>query len=105
MHDFNDFGRDRESWVFLIFAMWGGLCHYIGGVRAGKRPLSLFELAGDLAYSAFAGIMAAALCIHFELSEWMTFAVSGMAGHMGSRTIFLLEQALKRKIHRVEDGD
>lgn len=103
MHDLGDLGRDRDSWVFLLFAMWGGLCHYIGGVRAGKRPLSLFELAGDLAYSAFAGILTAAVCEHFQIGEWLTFASVGMAGHMGSRTIFLLEQAIKRRIKKMED--
>lgn len=101
MNGIEDLGNNRESWIFLIFAMWGGLCHYIGGVRAGKRPLSLFELAGDLAYSAFAGVMAVALCEHFEVGEWMTAAVSGMSGHMGSRTIFLLERALKRRISKL----
>lgn len=102
MHDLHDLGRDRESWIFLIFAMWGGLCHYIGGVRAKKRPLSLFELAGDLVYSAFAGVMAVAICQHLDVGEWMTAAVAGMSGHMGSRSIFLLERVLKRRLSRLE---
>ena len=103
MDELNDLGRDRESWIVILFAMWGGFCHYIGGVRSGKRQLSLFELAGDLAYSAFAGIMIAAVCMNFDVGKWMTFAAAGMGGHMGSRTIFLLERALKKRIGKLED--
>lgn len=105
MQDLDELGRNRESWLFLLFAMWGGLCHYIGGVRAGKRPISLFELAGDLTYSAFAGVMIAALCIHFRVDEWMTFAATGMGGHMGSRTIFLLEMYLKKRLEKLHKAE
>ncbi len=97
MHDLDELGRNRESWVFLIFALWGGFCHYISSVRTGKRRFSLLELAGDLTYSGFAGLLAAAVAQHFQLSDWATFAICGMAGHMGSRTVFLLERAIKRK--------
>ena len=103
MHEFDELGRNRESWIFLFFALWGGLAHYIGGVRNGKRQFSLFELAGDLTYSGFAGVIVISLAQHFEFSDWATGAMSGMAGHMGSRSIFLLERAIKRKWFEVEE--
>lgn len=97
LHDFDELGRNRTSWIFLLFALWGGLCHYLAGLRSGQRKFSLYELTGDLSYSGFAGLLAAALAQHLKLSDWATFALCGMAGHMGSRTVFLLERAIRRK--------
>lgn len=97
-------GFDRESIVFLLVGLWGGMCHYVGGVRMGRRKLSLFEIAGDLTYSGFAAVMAAAIAYHVELSYWATIVLCGMAGHMGSRSIFLLERALKKRFGHLDEG-
>lgn len=98
-------GLNWESLIFLAVGLWGGLCHYLGGVRSGRRRLSLFEVAGDLTYSGFAAVMTAAAAHHFELGYWPTIVLCGMSGHMGSRTIFLLERALKRRIGKLDEDD
>lgn len=103
MPERHDLGLDWESAVFLFVGLWGGFCHYVGGVRSGSRRLSLFEVAGDLTYSGFAAVMAAAVSHHFGLSYWPTIVVCGMAGHMGSRSIFLLERALKKRFGKLEE--
>jgi len=88
----------RSSWVFLIFAMWGGAAHYISGLRAGNRPFSIFELLGDLVISGFSGMLAYALCAHLALGDWLTAAAVGVSGHLGSRSVFIIEQYLKRRL-------
>lgn len=102
MHELDELGRTRESWIFLGLALWGGLCHYLGGVRKRKRPLSLFELAGDLTYAGFAGVLGISLAQHFSMSDWTTGLVAGIFGHMGSRSIFLLERWMKEKFGLVD---
>ena len=104
MHDLDELGRNRESWIFVGLAFWGGLCHYLGGVRAGKRRLSLFELAGDLTYAGFAGVLGITLAQHLGFSDWLTGLTAGIFGHMGSRSIFLLERWLRTKF-RITDAD
>lgn len=84
----------RDSWVFIIFAFWGGLCHYIGGVRRGQRKWSLFEVLGDLVVSGFTGSLGFAGAVYLDLNFAATILVVGMSGHMGARSVFLLERYL-----------
>jgi hypothetical protein len=104
MNEFDELGRTRESWIFIGLALWGGLCHYLGGVRSRKRPLSLFELAGDLVYAGFAGVIAIAFAKNFGLNDWQTGLFAGISGHMGSRSIFLFERWLKEKLKLDDPG-
>jgi hypothetical protein len=99
-----ELGWDWQSVSFLLIGLWGGFCHYIGGVRLKTRKLSLFEVAGDLTYSGFAAVMAAAAAHHMQLTYWPTVILCGMAGHMGSRSIFLLERFLRSRYKLLDDG-
>jgi hypothetical protein len=80
------------AWVFIV-SMLGGLASWIRKVRAGiARPFNVAELLGELIVSAFVGMLTYWLCRAVGLNEWATAAAVGIAGHMGSRGLFLAEK-------------
>ena len=82
---------------FIFLAIWGGIVNYILRIRKSKIAFSTIELVGEMFVSGFAGLMSAYLCIELDLSFAVTCAISGVAGHMGGRTIFLMESWLQRR--------
>jgi len=88
----------KDVWIFLVFALWGGLSHYIGLVKGGKTKFSFFELFGDLVISGFSGMIALAFCEHLEFGEFLTGAMVGISGHMGSRSVFMMEYYISRRV-------
>lgn len=90
-----------ESWswvVFLLLAFWGGTVNYLSRIKANKEPFSLIELIGEWTISGFAGVLVAFICFEFGYSWHITAFASGIAGHMGGRTIYMLEQVVKAKM-------
>ena len=94
----HDWPPPKDSWFFLAFALWGGIANYVGTVRKGHRTFSALELIGELVVSGFSGTLVYALCEHYEMSEWLTIAMVGMGGHLGSRTVFILEKHIKARL-------
>jgi hypothetical protein len=78
--------------------MWGGLANYLATIKRGHRVFSVIELVGELVIAGFSGSLVFALCEHYEVSQWMSVALVGMGGHLGSRTVFLLERQIRSKI-------
>lgn len=97
MNDFEPFTELKHAWVFLVFALWGGLAHHVSKVRQSHITFSVAELFGDLCISGFSGMLAYALARHLAFGDWETAAVVGISGHMGSRTVFILERWLRNK--------
>ena len=93
---------DQDSWVFLIFALWGGLANYLGTVRRGHRVFSFLELIGELVVSGFSGTLVYAICQEYGISEWLSVALVGMGGHLGSRTVFIIERQIRRRLDATE---
>jgi len=83
---------------FVFLAIWGGTASYVSRLKKSKGCFSLVELLGEWTISGFSGIITAYVCNHFELEFFMTAALAGMAGHMGGRSIFLIEKLLKLSI-------
>ena len=76
----------------MAMSMFGGVVSYYRRCRAGQAgPFRLAELVGELSVSGLAGALVGLLGIHFQLAPPLLFALSGIAGHMGGRMIFLLE--------------
>jgi hypothetical protein len=90
------------AWV-LIIASWGGVANYLHKVKNGNvHAFSVVELVGELVISGFSGLMTFYMCESFNaIPGPMTPVLVGMGGHMGSRTIFLIEQYIKSRL----DGD
>ncbi len=97
----------REYGVILGIALLGGFASWYSRVRKGEADiLNISALVGELAISAFAGLIAFWICESLDLSPLITAAVAGMAGHAGGNGITWLETLGKRYAEkRVGVGD
>lgn len=83
----------REYGVILGIALLGGFASWFSRVRRGEADGMKFSaLIGELAISAFAGLIAFWICESLDLSPLITAAVAGMAGHAGGNGITWLER-------------
>ena len=98
----NDPRHDPTSFDFLTYfwviglALLGGLSNFLGKRNRGEvRAFNITELVGDLVISGFAGIITFYLCAYAGLDMMLTAALVGMCGHMGSRSIIMIERKIK----------
>lgn len=88
-------------WVLLL-SILGGAVSYVHRVRTGMtRRFNLPELIGDMFISGFVGIITFYLCQWAQFDDFLTAAFVGIAGHMGSRALFLAEKIIERRIDDV----
>lgn len=88
------------GWVVGV-SLLGGVATFYQKVKRGQaRWLNIGELIGELVTSSLAGLLTFWLCKSAGLNEWLTAAFVGIGGHMGSRTLFLMERLLERWITR-----
>ena len=86
----------------IAIAVLGGVVAFIRKVRAGQvRPFNVTELIGELVTSGFAGVLAYWLCHSWIGNAYLEAAIIGMAGHMGSRAIFVMETWLEKRLDGV----
>lgn len=79
--------------LMLGISVLGGLVSWYARVRAGKAELwSINALIGEVATSAFAGLLSFYLCEWAGFPPLLTASVVGISGHMGTRGIQLLER-------------
>ncbi len=88
----------------LLLAVWGGVVSWIQRNKD-SRVMSVAELLGEIVISGFSGIMVFFICEAHQVPPLMTAALVGVAGHLGSRTIFLLEQRLGDYLDRLKKRD
>lgn len=88
----------RTYGLFLGVALLGGVVSWYSKVRKGELPpWSLNHLIGELATSALAGLLCFWLCEWMGFAPLLTAALTGIAGHAGTRALTLLEEwAAKR---------
>lgn len=92
------YGWITYAWVFAL-ACLGGATSFFAKVRAGTaRWFNLTELLGELFTSAFAGVITFYLCEASKFPGLLTAALVGIAGHMGSRAIYVLERFFEQRI-------
>ena len=84
-------------WVIVI-SIWGGIAGYIGKIKRGHTRFSIAELIGELVISAFVGVITYLFCQAAQIDELIAAAMVGIAGHMGSRAILMMEKAFQTKI-------
>ncbi len=83
-------------WV-LALALLGGVA---GAIRRAKADgkISMAEIVGELAISAFSGVVTFYLCEWAGVSQLLSAALVGISGHMGSRAIFQFEKVWAQKM-------
>lgn len=83
----------KQYGLILGIALLGGAVNWYSKVRRGEIPLwSINHLVGELATSAFAGLLCFWICESAGLSPLVTAALAGIAGHMGARAITAFEE-------------
>ena len=92
-----DFSMITYMWVCGL-AIMGGIVSYYQKVRRGSAQYSIAEFIGELVTSSFAGVLTFYLCQASGMGQLLTAALVGVSGHMGSRTLAILERMLKDKI-------
>lgn len=76
----------------------GGFAAFMRKLKAGEtRMFNFVEFVGEVVTSAFAGLITFYLCEAAKLDPMLSAALVGIAGHMGSRAVFLLEKFLSDK--------
>lgn len=82
----------RQYAAVLGVAVFGGLVSFYAKVRAGHvQAFNLMHLIGELATSAFAGLLAFWIAEGLGTPQLVTICLVGVAGHMGARAIGMFE--------------
>jgi hypothetical protein len=85
----------------LALSLLGGFVSWYAKVKRGELVASnLMSLVGELSTSALAGLLAFYVCEWAEVAPVLTAAFVGVAGHMGTRGIAVLETILQRWIEQ-----
>ena len=94
-------GHVGPTVVMACVAMAGGAVSFYHKLKTGKtRVFNVTEFVGELVTSGFAGIAAGWVLIGLEANQYLVFAGVGIAGHMGSRIIFIAEQWMEERIKK-----
>jgi len=87
--------------LMLLMAIFGGFVSWYGKVVRQELPVaSLFHLIGELATSAFAGMMMFFLCEWAGSPTLLTIALVSMSGHMGAKLLGWGEEKLKNFLEK-----
>lgn len=85
----------------LALSLLGGVASWYGKVKKGELQASnLNSLVGELTTSALAGLLSFYICEWRDVPPVLTAAIVGVAGHMGTRGISILEEIAQRYIER-----
>ncbi len=88
----------KQYALVLAVALLGGIVSFYSKVRAGSvAAWNVFHLIGEMATSAFAGLLAFWICAYVDLAPLLTAAIVGIAGHMGARAISAFERWAQKR--------
>lgn len=84
------------TWLWVIgLSLLGGFVSFIQKLKMGHvRAWNLTEFVGELATSAFVGILTFKACTWLRWDPSLTAALVGITSHMGSRALFKAEAKL-----------
>lgn len=96
----------REYVLLLAVATLGGVVSFYAKVRNGTaQAWNLTHLVGELATSAFAGLIAFWLCEWGNTPQLLTISIVGISGHMGARAISAFEEFAQARWGLREEHD
>lgn len=86
------------AWGWVIgLSILGGFANFFRRVNSKKTKITnIVELFGELCISAMAGVVTYLLCRAANIDDMLTAAFVAIAGHMGTRLIFLWERFMLR---------
>lgn len=92
----SEYGVVGYSWL-LLMAFWGGTTRYLADItKRGEK----FSFAGWLIENViciFCGFVAALACQYSELDFFLTSAITAIAAHNGTRTLYIVSEIVRAK--------
>ena len=87
------------TWAWIVgLSLLGGLAAFVRKMRANHvRAWNFTELIGEIVVSGLAGLVIANLCQWRDFPMPLTYALTGIGAHMGSRALFKLEALFDAK--------
>ena len=87
------------TWVWVVgLSLLGGFVSFVRKVRASHaRAWNFTEFVGEIVTAALAGLITANLCQWLNYPPSLTYALTGIGAHMGSRALFKLEALFDTK--------
>lgn len=93
-----------EYGLFVGIAVLGGLVNFLQHVANGRSAhcirCIIVAFAADVSTSAFCGFLIFLAAQSLEFSDIVTALLSGVAGHMGTRLLFVSENLLLKILKR-----
>ena len=94
-----EYGVLGYLWL-LVFSVWGGTVRYISDIKRGNKP-SFISWLYEACVSGFVGIITAMTCQYYQLGFLLTSAITGMAAHNGTRTLYVLAEIIKKNSNSI----
>ena len=94
MQRLQEYGLLGYGWILFI-AFWGGTVRYLTAVKNGEKP-SFVGWVTETIVSGFVGILAAMICQYFKIDYLLTAAITGIAAHNGTRSLYIIGEILKK---------
>jgi hypothetical protein len=90
------------GWVFAI-SIWAGIVNVYRQHKSGTAPrhTTIFEWIGECSTSGFVGLLVFLLCRWAGLNDFLGAAFTGIAAHMGTRALPLMEDVLTNWLGRI----
>lgn len=94
----------RATWILAGgMAIMGGLVNWVGRVRRGKtQPTNIIELVGEVLTSGFVGVGVFMALNAYDQPVGLCAAGAGIGGHMATRLLYFIEEAIKQKIEHLK---
>lgn len=99
-HDKDPTAWTLEVWALAIsMAVLGGLVSIAQRLPCGRgRPFGFWEMAAEMMTSGFVGLTAFMALESFDMPLGICAAGSGVAGHMATRLLFLIENVIEKRL-------
>lgn len=94
-----EYGLIGYTWI-LIVVLWGSTARYLGSLN-GKKATFLGWLTETI-ICAFVGVIAGMVCQFYSLDILLTAAISGIAAHNGTRSLYFITQIIKRNAQPID---
>ncbi len=93
IHKFQEIGVFGYAWILLI-SIWAGTARYLSALN-GKAPTFIGWMT-ETVISGFVGMIVAVTCRYYQVDFLLTSAITGIAAHNGTRTLYLISEAIRR---------
>jgi len=89
--------------IHTILAFFGGCVREIN--TSEKKGFKFFKFISNAFVSTFCGLITFFFCMNFELSQWMTAALTALAGYIGTPLLDFFVLMFKKKAQTMVDFD